>query len=182
MSEDVEIYSKWKMNTAMLMVIVLLSALGVILRYFVRITIIPGVVELTPSFLIPLLAGLLAGIPGGVLSGFLVGISGMAAGGEIPVLPLLGNIALGLGTAIGVLVAGKMPKIARIIIYTILGGLIGGFIPTFLITYFLDTPVIAVCAAAGFIDFAQAALWAFVGTILKWTIIDPNFKQYIYNE
>ena len=158
---------KW--NTKTISLIAVLSALGIVLRYAVAIPVIPDVVELTPSFLIPEFAGMVMGLEGGIIVGTFVGLSGALRGGEFPLIPLLGNIALGISTGI-VFFFMKEDNQIRNIITIISAGIIGGFIPTFTITLaFLPWTGNAVAAAAisASIDFLQAALWAAVGLPLR---------------
>ena len=152
------------MKTKQLAFVAVFSALGALLRYFVAITVIPGVVELSPSFLIPQLAGMLMGSIGGSLCGIIVGVAGSVRGEEFPLIPLLGNIALGLSTGIVKdFVSDEKIKLKKLL-YVISGAFIGGFIPTFAISI-LFAPAFAVVFYALF-DAFQAGLWTFIGVIV----------------
>jgi len=152
------------METKKLAFIAILGAFGALLRYFAAITVIPGVVELSPSFLIPQLAGMLMGSIGGSLCGVIVGVAGSVRGGEFPLIPLLGNIALGLSTGIVKDFVSDNKRKLKKLLYVISGAFIGGFIPTFAISI-LFAPAFAVVFYA-LIDAFQAGLWAFIGVIV----------------
>lgn len=152
------------METRQLAFVAVLGALGALLRYFVAITVIPGIIELSPSFLIPQLAGMLMGSIGGGLCGAIVGVTGSVRGGEFPLIPLLGNIALGLSTGIVKDVVSDNKRKLKKLLYVISGAFIGGFVPTFTISMFL-VPSFAVVFYA-LIDAFQAGLWAFIGVMV----------------
>jgi len=152
------------MKTKQLAFVAVFGALGALLRYFVAITVIPGVVELSPSFLIPQLAGMLMGSIGGSLCGIIVGVAGSVRGEEFPLIPLLGNVALGLSTGIVKDFVSDEKRKLKKLLYVISGAFIGGFIPTFAISI-LFAPAFAVVFYA-LIDAFQASLWAFIGVIM----------------
>ena len=152
------------MNVKQLALVAVLGALGALLRYFTAITVVPDVVELSPSFLIPQLAGMLMGSVGGGLCGVIVGVAGSIRGGEFPLIPLLGNIALGLSTGIVKDFVGDDKRRLKKFLYVISGAFIGGFIPTFAISI-LFAPAFAVVFYA-LIDAFQAGFWAFIGVIV----------------
>ena len=79
-------------NTVALTSLAILAAMGIVVRMFVRIPVIPGLLDLTPGFLFSELGGVIGGLPGGALVGAIVGFGGAMAGGEPPLLPMLGNI------------------------------------------------------------------------------------------
>lgn len=157
-------YGGFKVNTKQIAIVAVLGALGALLRYFVAITVIPGVVELTPSFLIPQLAGMLMGSLGGSLCGVIVGVAGSVRGGEFPLIPLLGNVALGFSTGIVKDIVGKERKRMKKVLYVVSGAFIGGFLPTFVISI-LFAPVFSIVFYA-LIDAFQAGFWAFIGVII----------------
>ena len=59
----------FRKNTVSLNTLALIAALGIIVRMYVRIPVIPGFVELTPGFLFSLLGGVIGGVPGGIFVG-----------------------------------------------------------------------------------------------------------------
>ena len=79
-------------NTVALTTLALIAAIGIIVRVFVRIPLIFGVVELTPGFLFSLIGGVIGGLPGGILVGAITGLGGAMALAEPPLLPFIGNI------------------------------------------------------------------------------------------
>jgi len=145
-------------------IVAVLGALGALLRYFAAIVVIPGVVELTPSFLIPQLAGMLMGSLGGSLCGVIVGVAGAIRGGEFPLIPLLGNVALGFSTGIVKDVVSEERKKEKKVLYVVSGALIGGFLPTFIISILFVSIFAAVFYAL--IDTFQAGFWAFIGVVI----------------
>jgi len=152
------------MKAKQLAIIAVLGALGALLRYFTAITVVPGVVELSPSFLIPQLAGMLMGSIGGSLCGIIVGVAGSIRGEEFPLIPLLGNIALGISTGIVKDFFSDDKRKLKVLLYVISGAFIGGFLPTFAISIFF-APAFAVIFYA-LIDAFQAGFWAFIGVIV----------------
>jgi|Deesub1362B_J571_1020462.scaffolds.fasta_scaffold32370_1 hypothetical protein len=154
----------FEVNAKQIAIVTVLGALGALLRYFAAIVVIPGVVELTPSFLIPQLAGMLMGSLGGSLCGVIVGVAGSIRGGEFPLIPLLGNVALGFSTGIVKDVVSEERKRMKKVLYVVSGALIGGFLPTFLISIFF-VPIFA-SAFYALIDTFQAGFWVFIGIII----------------
>ena len=156
--------------------IAIVGALGAAVRLFVRIAIFPGL-ELTPGFMFSELGGLLGGVPGGVLTGVIVGMGGAIAGVEEPVLPIVGNVCLGIGTGIA-----SSPRIGRDswifrIIAVVGAGVIGGFIPTFLLFSGFQFEVQFLPAV---IDGCQAMFWAAAALIVEKTLIRPILGPYLY--
>ena len=148
-----------------------LAAIGAALRYASAIPVVPGVVEFTPSMAIPALAGMLLGISGGVTVGFVVGLSGALR--EFPLIPIIGNIMLGLGagTVKGFLSRKKKTglnssRIFEWFLYISVISIVGGFLPTFVITlmFLYATPWGA--ALLGSFDAINAALASAVALIV----------------
>ncbi len=158
--------------------IAIVGALGAAVRLFVRIVVFPGL-ELTPGFMFSELGGLLGGVPGGVLTGVIVGMGGAIAGVEEPVLPIIGNICLGIGTGIASrLKVGRDSWIFRITAM-VGAGLIGGFIPTYLLFSGFQFQVQLVPAV---IDGCQAILWAAAALVVERTLVRPILGPYLYPE
>ena len=167
-------------NTVALTTLAMIAALGIVVRMFVRIPIVPDV-ELTPGFLFSLLGGIIGGVPGGVTVGAIVGLGGAIAGGEFPLIPMLGNICLGLGTGIAIHISKDRDRMIYRIVAVLGGGLIGGFIPDLTIFYFLfESFELAVFNAI--LDMSQAFLWAVVALILERGVIRPLIGHYLYPE
>jgi hypothetical protein len=167
-------------NTVALTTLAMLAALGIVVRIFVRIPIATDV-ELTPGFLFSLLGGIIGGVPGGVTVGAIVGLGGALAGGEFPLIPMLGNICLGLGTGIAIHISRDRDSILYRIVVVLGGGLIGGFIPDLTIFYFLfESFELAVFNAI--LDMSQAFLWAIVALLVERGIIRPLIGHYLYAE
>ena len=82
-------------NTVALTTLAMIAALGIVVRVFIHIPLIFGVVDLTPGFLFSLLGGVIGGLPGGILDGAITGLGGAMAFTEPPLLPMIGNICLG---------------------------------------------------------------------------------------
>lgn len=153
----------------------LFTATGVIFRQ-ISIPIFPPFVSLTPGFLLPLLAGMVLGPLGGALCGLFVGVSG--ALWEFPLIPLIGNIALGLSTGSPSFHRHKMPPVLWMSLCVISAMLIGGFLPTFIIEVVIIRfhPVIAMLTAS--VDAFQAIIWTVVAILLVIGIVDPILNRY----
>ncbi|MGQ4832748.1 MAG: ECF transporter S component [Candidatus Asgardarchaeia archaeon] len=171
MSQYIQI-TKW--NSKRIALLAVLAALGIVLRS-ISITVIPDIVQLTPGFFVSEFAGMVLGLEGGIIVGAITGIVGAMQGGEFPLIPLIGNIALGVSTAIVYLFMRKDSRV-RDLMVVISAGIIGGFLPTFCITLMfipITTEGIALAAFSAMLDFFQAALWAIVGLPIK-RIVDKD--------
>ncbi|TXT57710.1 MAG: conserved membrane protein of unknown function [Candidatus Thorarchaeota archaeon] len=166
-------------NTVGIVTLAFLGTLGIVVRMFVRIPLIPGLLELTPGFLFSELGGVVGGIPGGILVGTIVGIGGAIAGGEVPLLPLIGNMALGLGTGYAIHITKTRDGIKYAILAILGGGIIGGFIPSMTIFAGVGVPFETVFFYA-FMDMIQAFLWAIVAIVVEKQIIRPVIGHYLY--
>ncbi|MFW9887385.1 MAG: hypothetical protein ACFFER_04345 [Candidatus Thorarchaeota archaeon] len=166
-------------NTVALTTLAMLAAMGIVVRMFVRIPVIPGLLDLTPGFLFSELGGVIGGLPGGALVGAIVGLGGAIAGGEPPLLPMIGNICLGIGTGHAIHVRADRDNPLYIAMVILGGGFIGGFIPSMTIfAAFTESIEITVLYAA--IDMLQAFLWAFIALFLERIVIRPIMGQYLY--
>ncbi|MFX1491751.1 MAG: hypothetical protein ACFFBU_05775 [Promethearchaeota archaeon] len=153
----------------------LFAAIGIVLRQ-VAIPIFPPYVTLTPGFIMPLLTGIVLGPLGGIICGILVGISG--ALWEPFLIPLFGNIALGLSTGIPTYFRYKIPHFLWMIISILSATLIGGFLPTFIIEMLIYgvPPMIATLTAS--FDASQAGIWTTIALFIYVGIIHPLLAQY----
>jgi hypothetical protein len=167
-------------NTAALTMFAIIAALGIVVRYAVQIPIIPNVVVLTPGFMFSILGGIVGGIPGGALIGGIVGLSGALSGTEVPILPMFGNICLGVGSGYAIYFANR-DNLSYYVLVVLGSGFIGGFMPTMTIFYSLINPLIVNLIAAS-IDMCQAFLWAAVALIVERTLIRPIAGNYIYSD
>ena len=159
----------------------LIAALGIVVRMFVRIPVIPGFVELTPGFLFSLLGGIIGGVPGGIFVGAIVGIGGAMGGGEPPLLPMIGNIFLGIGSGLAIHITKERNSRRYALLVVLGGGIIGGLIPTATIFASLIDPVEVILAAA-LLDMTQGFLWAIVALFVERKIIRPIAGNYLYPE
>ncbi|MHA2322005.1 MAG: hypothetical protein ACXACG_10155, partial [Candidatus Thorarchaeota archaeon] len=167
-------------NTVALTTLAMIAAIGIVVRYTIQIPVIPNVVVLTPGFMFSILGGIIGGLPGGALVGAIVGASGALSGTEIPLLPMFGNICLGIGSGYAIYFSNR--DNVKYYILVILGsGIIGGFIPTMTIFSSVVDPL-AVNLIAATIDMAQAFLWAVVALAVEKTIIRPIIGQYLYSK
>jgi hypothetical protein len=167
-----------KFNAPTISLLAIISALGIVARMFIRITIIPDVLEITPGFLFSQLGGIIAGLPGGILVGAIVGMSGAISGGEFPLLPLIGNISLGVGTGwVFHVIKNRESKLYYLLVI-LGGGLIGGFIPSLIIVALTGSLEAAIIAAV--IDCLQACLWAAVALFVNKVIVLPLAGHYLY--
>jgi len=153
----------------------LFTATGVIFRQ-ISIPIFPPFVSLTPGFLMPLLAGMVLGPLGGALCGLFVGVSG--ALWEFPLIPLIGNIALGLSTGIPSFYRNRMSPVLWMSLCVVSAMIIGGFLPTFIVEVLVIgfPPSIATLTAS--IDALQAIVWVVVALFLVMIIVDPILNRY----
>ena len=167
-------------NTVALTTIAMIAAIGIVVRYTIQIPVIPNVVVLTPGFMFSILGGIVGGIPGGAIVGAIVGISGALSGTEIPILPMFGNIFLGIGSGYAIYFS-KRDNLKYCVLVVLGSGIIGGFIPTLTLFYsFVDSITINLIAAS--IDMAQAFLWAVIALIVERTIIRPILGHHLYSE
>jgi hypothetical protein len=165
-------------NTVSMSILALVAALGIVVRYTVQIPVIPDAVVLTPGFLFSLLGGVIGGIPGGIFVGAVVGVSGALSGTELPLLPMFGNICLGIGSGYAIYFS-KRDNLKYYVLVILGGGIIGGFIPTMTIfSSFVDPLVVNLIAAT--IDMAQAFLWALIALIVEQKILRPIAGHYLY--
>lgn len=167
-------------NTVAIVTLAIVAALGIVARFGIRITVIPEVVELTPGFMFSLLGGILGGLPGGVFVGAVVGLSGAMTGGEFPLLPMLGNICLGVGSGYAIYIADR-DTIKYYVLVILGGGIIGGFLPTMTIFASLEAPLLVNLFAAS-IDMMQAILWAVVALIVERAIFRPLVGRQLYGD
>ncbi|MFW9789171.1 MAG: hypothetical protein ACFFE2_04395 [Candidatus Thorarchaeota archaeon] len=167
-------------NTVTVTTLAIIAALGIVVRYAIQIPVIPNVVVLTPGFIFSILGGVIGGIPGGALIGAIVGISGALSGTEIPILPMFGNVCLGIGSGYAIYFS-KRDNLKYYILVVLGSGLIGGFIPTMTVFYSLIDPLVVNIIAAS-IDMAQAFLWAIVALIVEKKIVRPISGHYLYSE
>lgn len=153
----------------------LFAAIGIVLRQ-VAIPIFPPYVTLTPGFIMPLLAGIILGPLGGAICGIIVGISG--ALWEPFLIPLVGNIALGLSTGIPAYFRHKMPPFLWMTSSILSAILIGGFLPTFTIEIFIYgvPPMIAALTAS--FDAGQAGIWTTIALFIFVGVIHPLLERY----
>ncbi len=168
-------------NTVLLVILALIAALGIVVRFFVRIPVIPGFVEITPGFLFSLLGGVIGGVPGGVFVGAIVGMGGAMGGGEPPLLPMIGNIFLGIGSGLAIHVTKERNSRKYALMVILGGGIIGGFIPTATVFASLVDPIQVILAAA-LLDMTQGFLWAIVALFVERSIIRPVAGKYLYPE
>jgi hypothetical protein len=154
----------------------MLAAVGILLRQ-VAIPTSLSFVTLTPGFTMPLLTGLALGPIEGLVCGFIVGISGGLT--EPALLPVLGNIALGLSTGFPSLVRGRLPYPLWASLCVLSGSFFGGFLPTFSIEVlvFLVHPIAAMAAAVA--DGLQGIVWAIVAVLLDKTAVQPLLQRVV---
>ncbi|MFX1319272.1 MAG: ECF transporter S component [Promethearchaeota archaeon] len=162
-------------TTLWIAILAIFSAIGIVLRQLAIPTFSPYV-TLTPGFLIPLIAGIVLGPVGGFLCGLFVGISG--ALWEPSLIPLLGNVALGMSTGIPTYYRHKLHQTPWMVACIISAIIIGGFLPTFTIEVlvFGVLPIIAALTAS--IDAVQAGIWVAVALLLTQGIIEPILSKY----
>jgi hypothetical protein len=166
-------------NTVALTTLALIAALGIIVRFFIRFPIVIGVVELTPGFLFSLLGGVIGGLPGGVLVGAITGFGGAIALAEPPLLPFIGNICLGIGSGYAIHLVMNRDTLKYYLLVIIGAPIIGGFIPTYVISalYGLAMELIVASAIA---DTIQTLIWVIPAILIEKLIIRPIIGHYLY--
>ena len=168
-------------NTVALTTLALIAALGIVVRVFIHIPLIFGVVDLTPGFLFSLLGGVIGGLPGGILVGTVTGLGGAMAFTEPPLLPMIGNICLGIGAGYALHLVKNRENLKYYLMVIIGAPIIGGFIPTFVISFLYFDPISIVIAAA-IADTIQTLILVFPALLLEKYIIRPLIGHYIYPE
>ena len=166
-------------NVVALTTLAMIAALGAVVRLVVRIPVIPEWLELTPGFMFSELGGIIGGVPGGILVGAVVGMGGAFAGVEVPILPMIGNICLGIGTGYAIHVTSDRDDWKYWAMVVVGGAIIGGFIPTMTILA-SATDAFELSVIYAMIDAAQAALWAVAALILEKSVIRPIIGSYLY--
>lgn len=166
-------------NTVFITTLAMLGAIGIVVRTFIQITVIPGLVVLTPGFLFSLLGGIVGGIPGGIIVGVITGMGGALSGTEVPILPIIGNICLGLGSGIVVQYRKERDSWIYGVLVILCGGIIGGFIPSMTIFASLVESIEVIVFYAS-IDMLQAFLWAAVAITVERYMIRPLLGSYLY--
>lgn len=166
-------------NTITVTSMAMLAALGIVMRLFVRIPIVPGMLELSPGFLFSELGGVIGGLIGGAVVGAIVGIGGAIAGGEVPLMPLIGNVFLGIGTGYAIHITSDRNSAKYILLVILGGGLIGGFVPDMTVFLALSESLGAALLAA-VLDALQGAAWAAAALMVEKLIVRPILGQYLY--
>jgi hypothetical protein len=151
------------------------AATGVVFRQ-ISIPIFPPFVSLTPGFLMPLLAGIILGPVGGALCGLFVGVSG--ALWEFPLIPLIGNIALGLSTGTPSFYRNRMTPVLWISLCIVSAMIIGGFLPPFIVEVMVIRFPPSIATVTASIDALQAIVWVIVAILLVMSIVDPILNRY----
>ncbi|MFX0097172.1 MAG: ECF transporter S component [Candidatus Hodarchaeota archaeon] len=160
-----------------------LGALGIVLRsFYLEIT---ANVQLTPGMIPPALAGMLMGLEGGFITGLIVGVYGALFSGEFPLIPLAGNMLLGIGPGIIYEIVDDRHTSLKSILYVLLTGFLGGFAPTFLFLLVLVPPAIA--APSALFDLTNAIIAGIIGVIIwllirNWSSAYSLFKRDHKNE
>jgi uncharacterized membrane protein YeaQ/YmgE (transglycosylase-associated protein family) len=163
------------MNTSLKIVLTaLLAAIGIALRT-IAIPIFSNV-QLTPGMIAPILCGMLLGLWPGITTGFIIGLYAGLVSGEFILIPLIGNICLGLAPGIITEINNKTDEKIRAFLYTITSGLIGGFLPTFGISLWL-IPNLYLASIYGIFDLANAIIAAIIALVI-WKILIRKFEEF----
>lgn len=168
-----------RMNTVAVTCMAMVAALGIVMRLFVRIPVVPGMLELSPGFLFSELGGVIGGLVGGAVVGAIVGIGGAVAGGEVPLMPLIGNVFLGIGTGYAIHITSDRNSAKYSLLVILGGGLIGGFVPDMTVFLALSESFEAALLAA-VLDTIQGAAWAVAALMVEKLIVRPILGQYLY--
>ncbi len=169
-------------NTVALTTFAMIAALGFVVRLTIKFTVIPELVEITPAFIFSLLGGIIGGIPGGVFVGSIVGLSGAMGGGEFPLVPLVGNILLGVGTGIAIHLNSNRDSMNYSLMAILGGGIIGGFIADMIIMMPILGFPLEGALPVSIVDMVMAFIWASVAIVIERKLIRPIIGQYLYSE
>jgi hypothetical protein len=180
MRQDAMSYKTIRTNSVSLTTFAMIAALGIVVRVFVQIPLIFGVVVLTPGFLFSLLGGVIGGIPGGILVGAITGLGGALAFTEPPLLPMIGNICLGIGAGYALHLVANRDNLKYYLMVIIGAPIIGGFIPTFVVSLLYFDPIGFVIVAA-IADTIQTLIWVFPALLIEKYIIRPIIGHYLYS-
>ena len=165
-------------NSVTISILGTIAALGIVTRMIIRFPIVVGFLEITPGFVFSLLGGVVGGLPGGIMVGAIVGIGGAMVGGETPLLPLIGNICLGVGTGWVFHVTSNRDSKLYYLLVIVGGGIIGGFLPSLDIVALTGSFEAALIVAI--LDCIQACLWAVVALFVNKLIILPLAGHHLY--
>lgn len=166
-------------NTITVTCMAMIAALGIAARFLIRIPLVPNLVELTPGFLFSELSGVVGGLAGGMLVGAAIGVGGAIAGGEFPLMPMIGNIFLGVGTGYAIHFTKDRDSLRYALMVVLGGGLIGGFVPD--MTVFLPlTESFQAAFLAALADTIQGLFWAPVALFVERAVIRPLLGHYLY--
>lgn len=155
--------------------VAIFSATGIVLRQ-IAIPTLSLYVTLTPGFIIPLLAGIILGPIGGVLCGAIVGISG--APYEPILIPLIGNIALGLSTGIPTYFRQWLNQYLWAFLCVFSAISFGGFFPTFIVEVYIFAIPIHIAAITASIDAIQAGVWVSLALLIVHSIVSPLLSRH----
>ncbi|MHA1835970.1 MAG: ECF transporter S component [Candidatus Odinarchaeia archaeon] len=147
----------------------LLGALGIVLRTM-AFPIISNV-QLTPGMIAPILSGMLLGLWPGITTGFIIGIYAALFSGEFWVIPLIGNICLGLGAGLVNYFIRDEQKFIKSSLFLCSSAVIGGFLPTFTVILAFLPETVAVAAISGLFDLVNALIAAIVALIIREILI-----------
>jgi hypothetical protein len=157
--------------------LIVFTALGVVIRQFFKIPIIPEVVELTPGFIMPFLTGLVLGPVEGAMCGLIVGIGGALTSTEFSLIPIVGNLALGLSTGVPTLWRHRIHRYLFIGLSTLSASIFGGFLSTYVISVYLMGLIPSAAAFYASIDAIQAIVWLAVAFILESGAVQPIIQK-----
>ena len=171
-----------QMNTVAISTLAMIAALGVVVRLTIRFPIIPDLVEITPAFTFSLLGGVIGGIPGGIFVGSIVGLSGAMGGGEFPLIPLVGNILLGVGTGYAIHLNPDRDSKQYSIMAILGGGIIGGFVSDMIIMLGIMGDILEIALMVSIADMIMAFVWVVVAILIERKLIRPIIGHYLYSD
>ncbi|NHI83746.1 MAG: hypothetical protein EAX81_05545 [Candidatus Thorarchaeota archaeon] len=170
-----------RLNTVTITTLAMIAAVGIVVRSTLWFMLVPDVAELTPAFTFSLLGGVVGGVPGGIFVGFIVGLGGIISGTTYPLVPFIGNMALGVGTGYAVHMTRERDSMKYTAMAILGGGIIGGFLADLVILsiFLLPTELILLGAV---VDMVQAFGWAALALAIERTIVRPILGNYLYPE
>jgi hypothetical protein len=93
-------------------------------------------------------------------------------------IPLIGNIALGLSTGLPTYFRHRSHQVSWMVACIVSAVMIGGFLPTFSIEVLVFGVPAFLAALTATVDALQAGIWVIIALILVNTIIDPLLLRY----
>ena len=93
-------------------------------------------------------------------------------------IPLIGNVALGLSTGIPTYYRHKLRRKSWMVTCIFSAMIIGGFLPTFSIEVLVFRVPFFFAALIASVDAVQAGIWVIIAIILAQSVVNPILLRY----